>query len=557
MRRALTPRTTLDTLRKDAKRWLKALRAGDDAARRRLREAWPKAPAEPGLRDVQHALALEYKRESWIDLRAALDDLALARKSHQERVEQLLRHGWERAGVGVARRILARHPEVAGDSLFTAATCGDLAGVESRLAQAPDAARQAGGPLNWTALAYVTYGRLDPVNAVAIAGRLLDAGADPNFRFDDGWGSPFKILTGAVGLGEGARSSHPQARELVDSLVARGADPYDHQALYNISIVGEETDWYDFFWTFCEANGRLDPWRIAGEGRLGFSFGKTTLDYLLGNAVGQDHLARALWLLARGADPDTTHAYTRQPLHALAQLSGFTAMARLLERHGAAPVALTGVEALRAACLRGDAPAARALLAAEPGLLRDSAPLRAAAEFGNAPAVRLLLSLGADVGGLDADGISALHRAVQSGSLETVDLLLAAGGNVDLRERKWKGTPLSWAGVLGRPQIAERLAPLSRDARALAWMGMTERLAAILDDEPHEARAVLPDEEAPSLLFCLPDDEKKAVAVARILLAHGADATLRNKGGETAIDAARRRGLEEAAELIEGGEAET
>ena len=29
MSRALTPRTNFDTLRKDAKRWLKALRAGD------------------------------------------------------------------------------------------------------------------------------------------------------------------------------------------------------------------------------------------------------------------------------------------------------------------------------------------------------------------------------------------------------------------------------------------------------------------------------------------------------------------------------------------------
>jgi hypothetical protein len=364
MRRALTPRTNLDTLRKDAKRWLKALRAGDDAARRRLREVWPKAPAEPGLRDVQHALALEYGRESWVDLRAALDDLALARKSHEERVEQLLRHGWERAAGGIARRILARHPEAARDSLYTAATCGDLAGVESRLARAPEAARQAGGPLNWTALAYVAYGRLDPVNAVAIAKRLLDAGADPNFQFDDGWGSPFKVLTGAVGLGEGAKPSHPQARELVELLVARGADPYDSQALYNVSIVGEDTDWYDFLWQLCEAHGRLDPWRIAGEGHLGFSFGKTTLDYLLGNAVGQDHLARAEWLIARGADPNTTHAYTRQPLHALAQLSGFIEMARLLERHGAAPVALSGVEALRAACLGGDEAEARALLAA-------------------------------------------------------------------------------------------------------------------------------------------------------------------------------------------------
>ena len=39
MRRTLTPKTRLDTLRKDAKRWLKALRAAAVAAIARLREA--------------------------------------------------------------------------------------------------------------------------------------------------------------------------------------------------------------------------------------------------------------------------------------------------------------------------------------------------------------------------------------------------------------------------------------------------------------------------------------------------------------------------------------
>jgi len=36
MSRTLTPKTNLETLRKDAKRWLRALRAGDARARTRL-----------------------------------------------------------------------------------------------------------------------------------------------------------------------------------------------------------------------------------------------------------------------------------------------------------------------------------------------------------------------------------------------------------------------------------------------------------------------------------------------------------------------------------------
>ena len=58
MQRKLTPATTLDNLRKDAKRWLKALRENDPQARERLQRAYPKVSGHPVLRDVQHALAL-------------------------------------------------------------------------------------------------------------------------------------------------------------------------------------------------------------------------------------------------------------------------------------------------------------------------------------------------------------------------------------------------------------------------------------------------------------------------------------------------------------------
>ena len=49
--------STLENLRKSARRWLKALRADDADAHARLRRADPNAPSSPALRDVQHALA--------------------------------------------------------------------------------------------------------------------------------------------------------------------------------------------------------------------------------------------------------------------------------------------------------------------------------------------------------------------------------------------------------------------------------------------------------------------------------------------------------------------
>ena len=72
MPRTITPSTSVETLRKEAKRWLKQLRAGDPEARASLDRVYPSAPATPVLRDVQHAMALEYGFESWIAFKKAV-----------------------------------------------------------------------------------------------------------------------------------------------------------------------------------------------------------------------------------------------------------------------------------------------------------------------------------------------------------------------------------------------------------------------------------------------------------------------------------------------------
>jgi ankyrin repeat protein len=551
--RALTSRTSLDHLRKDAKRWLKTLRAGDPVARARLKAAWPQAPAEPALRDLQHALAREYGQDSWIALKTALADLALARRSLQERAEVVLRNGWG-GDLAAARRLLARDPRLARSSFYAAAACGDLEAVEDGLARDPDAARRTGGPLNWTALAYVAYGRLDAVNGVTVARRLLEAGADPNFQFDDGWGSPFKLVTGAIGMGEGNRPGHPQAVELVDLLIGAGASAYDSQALYDISIVGADIDWYDRLWRYGEAAGVLDHWFIPGEGRLGFAKGMSTLDYLLGNAVGQDHLQRAAWLLERDADPNANHFYMGQKLHLLALLSGYGEMADLLRRHGARPSLLNDAQAFQAACLRGDQAMIKLLLDRDPSLIERPEALHAAVGRGDLRAFDLLVSLGARTDILESDGISPLHRAVQSGSVALVKRLLELGADVDLRERRWHGTPMSWSIVLGKPAVADYLAPLSHDVRPFVADGRLERLETALTEQPWRANERLPG-DCPTALYCLPDDEETAVEAARILLAHGADPKARNDKGQTPADWARLKGLDDAAELMEQGHA--
>jgi hypothetical protein len=72
MPRQISSRTTLDNLKTEAKRWLKALRTHDAAARERFRRAFPNGPQAPTLRDVQHAIAAEFGLHGWTTLKERL-----------------------------------------------------------------------------------------------------------------------------------------------------------------------------------------------------------------------------------------------------------------------------------------------------------------------------------------------------------------------------------------------------------------------------------------------------------------------------------------------------
>jgi hypothetical protein len=79
MQRKLTSTTTLDNLRREAKRWLKALRENDPEARERFIRAYPRHSGTPVLRDVQYALSHEYGFDNWKELKLAIQQAARSR----------------------------------------------------------------------------------------------------------------------------------------------------------------------------------------------------------------------------------------------------------------------------------------------------------------------------------------------------------------------------------------------------------------------------------------------------------------------------------------------
>src|SRR5262249_689284 len=152
------------------------------------------------------------------------------------------------------------------------------------------------------------------------------------------------------------------------------------------------------------------------------------------------------------------------------------------------------------------------------------------ARKGRADIVALLLELGVNVDVADEGEQRGIQIAVLGNSLEVVKLLAAHGADIDRPTLRVGGGAMGYAAHFQRREIAEFLAPLSRDVLELTYLGMTARLKELLDGEPALANHTSP-KYGSTPLFCLPDDEDQALAMAELLLAYGADPTMKNKDG--------------------------
>jgi hypothetical protein len=89
------------------------------------------------------------------------------------------------------------------------------------------------------------------------------------------------------------------------------------------------------------------------------------------------------------------------------------------------------------------------------------AALAAAAFYGQAQTLAMLVGPGVDLNAYNPPGFhphgTALHHAVDSGSLEAVKVLVEAGADLRTRDHLYKGTPLDWAEYLQRTEIAAYL----------------------------------------------------------------------------------------------------
>ena len=568
MSRQLSARSSLATLRKEAKRWLRALRENDADARARLAKSHPRAADPPTLRDIQHALAREFGLSGWTELSRLLESGRpdAQRDGRDIRAwfvqnacpDHSVRGGPEHVwALHTASRILRKHPDVGRASFFTAVVTGNLAEVRRALSEQPGLATTGGGPKGWAPLLYLAFTRLETAaatdNAMAIATLLLDHGADPNAHFMAG-ASVYTPLVGVVGEGEEDRPPHPRRDELARLLLERGAEPYDTQVLYNIHFHGRVLWFLELMHEYSLRRGRAADWRDPSWPMLDMGGYGNGARYLLAIAVKHGDLRLARWLLEHGADPNapppTDPRLSKRTLLDDALARGEARLAELLAAHGAirGDATLSREDEFASACLL-DAGRARAMLARHPEYLASTRAITLAVERDRDDVVRFLLDAGMspDIADPSQGNRRPLHVAAYADAPRCARVLIERGAEIDPRESVHGATPIGWASYAQNTRMVDLLSSVSRNVWVLTLHGRVDRLREVLAAEPARARV---EENGWTPLMWLPADEDRALAAAEILLEHGADPSAVNGDGDIAEDIARSRALDRVADLL-------
>ena len=477
----------IEHLRKQAKDLLRAYRRNEAAAFARVRAVLPAARGKSDdalaalqlrLHDMQSCIAREHGCTSWNELR---DQVELRRAGSEDlrgrRMYWLrLVYGGDLAGgptrprPALAARMLAEQPDLFGSDALLACALGDETVVRAAIAADPAWLNRAGGPLDIPPLIAVTHSTLavlEPFreNLRRCLRLLLESGADPNASVFNRWPPNSLEQPGDEKLtaifGASGKLHDPQ---MTAALLAAGADPNDGESLYHST---EDPDPALPCTRLLLEGGA----RVAGSNALAHVLDRDNLgglEMLLARTAHADpDLGRILhWaiyrgrsaahvraLLKAGADPNALNAAHQDAYHH-AVSSALPEIMRLLQEGGSGEP-LTEAEKFVHACVSGDAPEARRLLAATPGLPATLTPaqlkqLPNMAMMGRDHAVKLMVELSWPIAtrGGDIDG-SALNWAVFRGRPELAEFLLKHGAS--FREQHGYNNDvlgtLSWASL--------------------------------------------------------------------------------------------------------------
>lgn len=412
------------------------------------------------LADAQFALARSYGFRSWARLKAFVEAQS---RSPEERGALLLQTLFTDNHL-LLQELYDRRERLPASDFFVAAALGNVVVVESMLATDAAWASRVGGPMHTQAIAYAVYARFSlvddsyPARQERIVKLLLAHGADPNsFVREESRG---KQGAGRLSVLYGC-CRQPGNPAIAKLLLDAGASTDDGESLYHASELRDPSCLELLF-----AAGVPDADRDYCICRaLDFENPEAVAVYLK-NGASPSHLDWALFrnrsfqvielLVDQGAELDkpTGDFWLLERIRGLtpvqvAERAGRVEAVSYLLAKGAKDTR-TPPDRLIGACARADQEAVQKILREHPGVIRmlnnaDHSYIATFAREGRIESVQLMLDAGFDIEARadDLEGTS-LHYAASNGDIPMAQLLLVRGARFDVKH-KYGGTPLGTA----------------------------------------------------------------------------------------------------------------
>lgn len=171
----------------------------------------------------------------------------------------------------------------------------------------------------------------------------------------------------------------------------------------------------------------------------------------------------------------------------------------------------------------------------------------------DAQAINVLLRRGFDPNTLDPKGLNGLYLALRDQSLKAAGVLIAwPKTDVEIRTAEDE-SPLMMASLKGNLDLVRKLIDRGADVNKPGWAPLHYaatnghlKVMELLLDENAYIDAASPNGTTPLMMAA----HYGSAAAVKLLLEAGADPTIRNQLGMTAIDFAYRVNRTEAAEMI-------
>ena len=179
-----------------------------------------------------------------------------------------------------------------------------------------------------------------------------------------------------------------------------------------------------------------------------------------------------------------------------------------------------------------------------------------AVQFDDVKTVRALLERGFDPNTVNPAGVSALLLAVKEPSLKVAELLASHAQTKTEVRNSHDESALMLAALKGHLPLVQKLVDNDADVNKPGWTplhyaatGGHEAVLAFLLDNNAYIDADSPNGSTPLMMAAM----YGSPLAVKVLIQAGADLTLKNQAGLTALDFAIRGGRQNAQELIETG----